>query len=82
MKRADFLFLPWVVIALPIGVSGPIALRAQMKASEGRPSFNFGTSGYKRIGLLGSPNLGNYLRTGTSAAVLYLAPNPHATEST
>jgi uncharacterized protein (TIGR03435 family) len=41
MKRADFLFLPWVAVAtaLAIGVSRPIALRAQVQASERRPSF-------------------------------------------
>src|SRR5579862_5631296 len=41
MKRADFRCLPWVVVAtgLAMGVSSPIALRAQVQASERRPSF-------------------------------------------
>lgn len=39
MKRADFLFLPWVVVVavLAIGMSSSIALRAQ--SSERQPSF-------------------------------------------
>jgi uncharacterized protein (TIGR03435 family) len=41
MKRADFLSLPSVVVvtALAIGVSGPIALRAQVQSSGRRPTF-------------------------------------------
>src|SRR3954451_20345208 len=39
MKRVDFLVLPRIVIALAIGVSGPIALRAQVQSSESRPGF-------------------------------------------
>jgi len=41
MKRADFLFLSWVVVVtgLAIAVSRPIALRAQVQTSEHRPSF-------------------------------------------
>jgi hypothetical protein len=39
MKRAEFLFVSWVVIALTIAVPGPIALLAQTQASEQRPTF-------------------------------------------
>jgi hypothetical protein len=41
MKRADFLSLPRVVAmtALAIAVSRPIALHAQVQASEHRPRF-------------------------------------------
>ncbi len=42
MQRADFLLLSSVVMVatgLAVGVSGPVALRAQVQASERRPSF-------------------------------------------
>jgi hypothetical protein len=39
MKRADFLFPPWVVIALAIAVPSPISLRAQVQSSEPHPTF-------------------------------------------
>jgi hypothetical protein len=42
MKRADVLFLSSVVMVvtgLAMGVSRPIALRAQVQASERQPSF-------------------------------------------
>ena len=41
MKRADFFFLRRVVIvtALALAVPGPIAVRAQVQASEQRPTF-------------------------------------------
>jgi len=40
MKRADYRFLPWVVVtALSIGVSRPITLHAQVRASEPHPTF-------------------------------------------
>ena len=39
MKRADFLSLPRVVIALAIAVPSPISLRAQVQSSEPHPSF-------------------------------------------
>jgi hypothetical protein len=39
MKRADFLSVPRVVIALAIAVPSPISLRAQVQSSEPHPSF-------------------------------------------
>jgi uncharacterized protein (TIGR03435 family) len=41
VKRAEFLFVPRLVVvtALAIGVSGPVALLAQTQASEQRPTF-------------------------------------------
>jgi hypothetical protein len=48
MKRADFLFLPWVVIALAIAVPSPISLRAQVQSSEPHPSFEVASIKHKQ----------------------------------